>query len=638
MTVECVVATPAFDLTSAEGRIAFEEEHGYYVCGINGCLLEDSHSGPCAFPIVNPRRGSSSPTGILATTSACEADSPMEVERTDEPERFAAGDRVSVFWDGDDTRYYGVVLRCLRDGRVSVRYDDGQQCVERASDVRPEAAKVTDGSAAEEGEEEEMEEKEQEGEEGSQASDGPPTRSAEPSGRPECRERAAPKRRRKRPLPAPPAPTFDWDDLPLGGPTPAPEGAPVIDKYALTSRGRVSGLVRGKEGYKDSSAFETSRIVERHATHVVTESGRVYRLGCAASDEAAPPVGGAARGGADGGKRSSTRVTAGGGVVRLGLGDGWSGRRADRNWACHAEGAKRVRLLLRGVGHAEEGQEEEEAEVEATSVLPGDAARAKPPPKPSPKPPPKPQAKPLARHPPRNVTIRLRGGPPASGPAEAAGRAAVPGGDDRARFDAASSLLTVGLDTRGEPSPRSASGTREPSPSPSSSHSSTVAGSAAGSAATSPNARPGATETQPPAGSLPTSTPTSLPSSQVRGGVVYVGPAGSQLHAAYPQLQAPLGCYLPHGALPHGAVQQPLQPVPQMQPAAMQPVQMMQPCATQLAQPCTSVPPGLPCAYASYGMPGPAYGVPAPTYGVAGAAMHGGYVLQAPYGAWGYVS
>ena len=38
------------DAASAEGRLALEDELGYLVCGINGCILPNQHSGDCIFP------------------------------------------------------------------------------------------------------------------------------------------------------------------------------------------------------------------------------------------------------------------------------------------------------------------------------------------------------------------------------------------------------------------------------------------------------------------------------------------------------------------------------------------------------------------------------------------------------------
>ena len=47
------------DAASAEGRLALEDELGYLVCGINGCILPNQHTGDCIFPFTASRRSAS---------------------------------------------------------------------------------------------------------------------------------------------------------------------------------------------------------------------------------------------------------------------------------------------------------------------------------------------------------------------------------------------------------------------------------------------------------------------------------------------------------------------------------------------------------------------------------------------------
>ena len=58
---------------------------------------------------------------------------------------------------------------------------------------------------------------------------------------------------------------------------------PILQGWRLKASGRnarkVEGRVFGKVGYKDGIDFATSDVAELHSTHVVTESGTIYRLG-----------------------------------------------------------------------------------------------------------------------------------------------------------------------------------------------------------------------------------------------------------------------------------------------------------------------------------------------------------------------
>ena len=70
-------SAPCDTLTQPEiDRLAFEEAHGYYVCGIAGCILEERHRGPCAFPFLGRRarkevtKGTSSPPRTLVIKPA----------------------------------------------------------------------------------------------------------------------------------------------------------------------------------------------------------------------------------------------------------------------------------------------------------------------------------------------------------------------------------------------------------------------------------------------------------------------------------------------------------------------------------------------------------------------------------------
>ena len=39
-------------------RLEYEKEQGYYMCGINGCILAEHHSGMCVFPELSRQRSS----------------------------------------------------------------------------------------------------------------------------------------------------------------------------------------------------------------------------------------------------------------------------------------------------------------------------------------------------------------------------------------------------------------------------------------------------------------------------------------------------------------------------------------------------------------------------------------------------
>ena len=48
-------AAQACTSTASDPRVSFETEHGYYMCGVNGCVLEEHHRGACAIPVLGKR-------------------------------------------------------------------------------------------------------------------------------------------------------------------------------------------------------------------------------------------------------------------------------------------------------------------------------------------------------------------------------------------------------------------------------------------------------------------------------------------------------------------------------------------------------------------------------------------------------
>ncbi|KOO34516.1 hypothetical protein Ctob_009561, partial [Chrysochromulina tobinii] len=94
------------------------------------------------------------------------------------------------------------------------------------------------------------------------------------------------------------------------------ERAPILENWKWTADGALCGHVYGKPGFREGELMTTSTVPPegRFETHVVTESGNVYRLGMAA--EAAPVGAGAISeagsgggGTAGGGMRRSSRAT-----------------------------------------------------------------------------------------------------------------------------------------------------------------------------------------------------------------------------------------------------------------------------------------------------------------------------------------
>merc|ERR1719271_186386 len=64
-------------MRGAVDRRAFEAMHGYYVCGVAGCVLEEHHCGPCCIPEISRTRSSREATAgeakspVLTETDAC---------------------------------------------------------------------------------------------------------------------------------------------------------------------------------------------------------------------------------------------------------------------------------------------------------------------------------------------------------------------------------------------------------------------------------------------------------------------------------------------------------------------------------------------------------------------------------------
>ena len=60
-TATATSATPStHTVLAASDRLAFEAIHGYYMCGLNGCILRNFHKGPCCFPILERCRSKES--------------------------------------------------------------------------------------------------------------------------------------------------------------------------------------------------------------------------------------------------------------------------------------------------------------------------------------------------------------------------------------------------------------------------------------------------------------------------------------------------------------------------------------------------------------------------------------------------